>query len=1395
MQGTTFYRLAREYPPRLPNNEVQISPPPIFQAPQSGGAAWLQSLIPLIIGSLGSLVLFVVSRDNPVIIYAMAGVLVLSAGLTVAMRLWLQLSFKKQQRALYTTYRQYLAHQDAELRALATQQRQVNRHLYPDSEQIAHVVAQRTYLWERRAEDLDFLHVRIGTTRIPLCCPLLLNVGSDPMTRAKFDSVLLTEAERLVNTYKELGNEPFVFSLRNIGTLSIIGSQAATRSLTRAILCQISAFQAPEDVSILTYAPGQALQEWSWLKWLPHARRLRQVKIEKQYAPEPLYLIASTLEEYRDLLTGQILPELARRRETTEDKQPDAEQVVRPHFIFIFDGFTQRLLAQLPELDDVFRNATRLSVTIICLVDGHTTEPVTRQTRIVIAPDGMLKFEQTTFGGRRVENICADTCSVQICERIARAQAPLTLADKGNVLDMSQDVRLFDLLHIHSVDAIKVPAIWEPRARKDILNIPIGSRPNGDPLYLDLKESAEKGMGPHGLIIGTTGSGKSELLRTIVTSLALTHDPETVNLVLVDFKGGASFAELAALPHVAGVITNLQNDLTLIDRIHASLLGERTRRERILHETGKLDNIREYHIRRQAYPSMPPLPHLIIIVDEFAQLIINRPEFLDLFITIGQVGRSLGLHLLLATQRLDEGRLKGLESYLHYRICLRTFNKAESATVIGNPNAYYLPSIPGVGYIKTGSTDSELFKTALITSPYLPEKKHRSPVAFIREFTAAGQLIPISTMYDLSTESFIASKNELDVLSTEMDIVVKRLAQDALGAGLPHVHQVWMPPLPRNLRLEAVLDRTERKGQIYRAPLERRSRSNASIAASPAHGDGFNRQNSLSATAPLDGSGWHSEPPFGPLCIPVGLLDKPYEQTQVPLLLDFSGSGGHLAIVGAPQSGKSTLLRTIMASFMVTHSPQAVQFYCIDLGGGSLRIFQQAPHVGDICSDTRREGEKIRRMVRQMRKIIEDRAYQFREWRVDTMNMYRLRRQEGEFAAEPFGDVFLIIDNLGQLQRDFEQLDADLTEIIANGLNYGVHVILATSRRAEIRPKVSDNIGTNMELYLNDPSESLFGKAVAATIPPGVAGRGLFKDKAQEKLQFQAALPWINSRNTTLPQSMDALMQRIRGAWSGKSALPIRLLPPSVGWNAIPSVSSWLAGVPLGLDEFRLDPVYIDLMTGDPHFLIYGDMECGKTTLLRTWMVGLSKRYTPEEAQVVIVDYRKNLLDLAEGEHLFAYACTQQMVKEGVDKLKKELEKRIPAGGSMSLEQLRKPQQWAGPHYFVFVDDYEAVVGATGSPIAPLLDMLLNARDLGLHLILARRVGGAGRAAFEPVLQRLREMSSPGLIMSGDPQEGALLGAQRASSLPPGRGYYIRRNQPPTLIQGILTEPRHVQMN
>ena len=237
-------------------------------------------------------------------------------------------------------------------------------------------------------------------------------------------------------------------------------------------------------------------------------------------------------------------------------------------------------------------------------------------------------------------------------------------------------------------------------------------------LELDLKQAAEGGMGPHGVLVGATGSGKSELLRSLVAGLAARHAPEELAFVLVDYKGGAAFADLSRLPHVAGLITNLQRDLSLVDRMHAALIGEQERRQTMLREAGNLDDIVAYQARRDADPSMPPMPDLLVIVDEFAELLAARPEFIDLFVGLGRVGRSLGIHLLLSSQRLDEGRLRGLESHLRYRLCLRTYSSTESKLVLGTPDAYLLPSLPGLGYLKVDTETYVQFRAALASGPH-----------------------------------------------------------------------------------------------------------------------------------------------------------------------------------------------------------------------------------------------------------------------------------------------------------------------------------------------------------------------------------------------------------------------------------------------------------------------------------------------------------------------------------------------------------------------------------------------------------------------------------------------------------------------------------------------------
>ena len=742
------------------------------------------------------------------------------------------------------------------------------------------------------------------------------------------------------------------------------------------------------------------------------------------------------------MLAQQIKPEVDRRRRLLEEagnnaqaEQMQSSRVVLPHLVIVLDGFSPTAsLEALPELEGLLNESPLLGITTICLVDEIKQEPAQVQARILLARTGGLDFQELRYGGRRLEGLIPDALDIEHCERIARNIAPITLAEAGAQQDISADVRLLDLLELPAADTLDPMLAWQPQERADMLRVPLGQRADGRLIYLDLKEAADRGMGPHGLIVGATGSGKSELLRTLVTALAIKHDPQTLNFVLVDFKGGASFADFEALPHVAGIITNLQTDISLVDRVYSSLLGEQQRRQNMLHDAGNLDNIKQYQAMWQAHPEMEAMPHLVIIVDEFAELIAARPDFLDLFVTMGRVGRSLGLYLLFATQRLDEGRIKGLESHLRYRICLRTFSAMESKTVLGKNDAYYLPSMPGVGYFKVDADIYEFFKTALISVPYVPWQEQTSLESKVRLFAADGKLLHYQP-------AGIGEAEPSDLL-TEMDVVIKRLAiagqQLAEARRQAPVHQVWLPPLEKVLPLGEVLQQYQRTD--------------------------------------LDGSRWEAVPPFGELRIPTGLVDMPQQQAQEALWLDFSGIGGHLALVGAPQSGKSTFLRSVITAFMVTHSPRDIQIYCIDMGGGLLRIFERAPHVGAVCSKA--ERDKVRRVVRQMRKIIEEREFLFRERGIDSMATFREMRQQGQLAEVPFGDVFLIIDNFAQFFQEFDQLEPELLEIVASGLTYGVHLIVATNRWAEIRSKIRDNIGTRLELRLNDVLESDLGKAV-----------------------------------------------------------------------------------------------------------------------------------------------------------------------------------------------------------------------------------------------------------------------------------------------------------------------------
>ena len=1150
-------------------------------------------------------------------------------------------------------YLGYLDALDQTIAKTAVDQHRFLHWIHPDPDSLWRLPGGRR-MWERGIDDPDFCHIRVGTGEQPLCTALIAPElgpvdGLDPVTSSAL--------QRLIRRRSRVADVPVVVPLRTISALTVDGDPIAARALLRAIVCQLAVSHSPEDVWIAAVVDPPSEAEWDWLKWLPHHQHPRLVDA-----------LGPCRMTYRSLAEA-----------TTACRPPD--DAGSPHVVIIVDDGPTRVVEQ------PFTAGSCLQLRL----DGDRLT-VSRDTgdEVRAHPDGLTLTQ-------------ASVC--------ARRLAPYQPVSSDAAKHTSTTIDWLELMGLNDPECIDPARQWSARQGRRCLRVPIGVSERGDIVELDIKEAARNGMGPHGVCVGATGSGKSEFLRTLILGMIAAHPPDILNLVLVDFKGGATFLGLDRVRHVSAIITNLADEAHLVARMQDALAGEMNRRQELLRAAGHLANLADYEHARSQGLTMPSLPALFIVVDEFSELLSQHPEFVELFVALGRLGRSLGMHLLLASQRLDEGRLRGLETHLSYRICLKTFSASESRAVLGVPDAYHLPSSPGAAYLKTASGELVRFQTAFVSAPHERPRMVQRPNALgtLRVFTAAaaGGL----------TERPERSPDETGVPTRPlMDTVLNRLA----GHGTP-AHRVWLPPLKESPTLDVL---------IPNRVVDR------------------------------------------PLSVPIGLVDCPYDQRRDVLIADLAGAAGNVAIVGAPQSGKSTALRTLVMAVAATHDPSAAQFYCLGFGGGALSSLRHVPHVGSVAG--RSDADLCRRTVAEMESVMRAREARFRRLGIDSMTDYRRLHADGVAAAadDPFGDVFLVIDGWATLRQDFEALEPRVIAIAAQGLSYGVHVVVTASRWAEIRPALKDQIGTRIELRLGDPADSEMDRRRARQLSHIPPGRGITRDGKEMVI----ALPRLGGEPTT-------------ARWAGRRAPSIELLPVQVRHGAVAMVdrAHTATQVVVGLGDREMRPVVLDFAE-QPHLVVLGEAECGKTSALRLLCREIVRTNTAESVQIEIVDFRRTLLGVVESAHLGGYAISASALTARVPVLLKQLQERMP-GETVTQQQLRSRSWWSGPEIYFVVDDYDLVASATGNPLTPLVDYLPHAKDLGLHVIVARRSGGAARAMFDPVLARLRDLGCMGLMMSASPDEGILLGSVRPSAQPPGRGTLITRRHPDQLVQVAWTDP------
>jgi len=1204
-------------------------------------------------------------------------------------------------------YRALLQSQRDQLLRLADQQRSALCQMNPSSDENERRVTSRDRsLWERAPKDEDFLSLRLGVGQQPLRVQI-----KAPRQEGAIDvDPLVTEAIQLAAELGQVNGQPVLFSLLKTNSTGLIGGRAQVLNAVRSLCQQLVTHHSPDEVKVAAIFPHSEEQQWSWIRWLPHTwsdDRGRR-------------FLADSREGAHELLAS--LDSLLSRRRQALAMSPDNQARPLPLFVVILGD--PSLVEKEPILPVLLREGSRLGAVGVFLADRIDDLPKGCDLVAELAPDYGRVIETGPQAGQQM--FAPDLVPPEVADRFARAMAPIELARLADSSEIPNSVSLLELLGGSTVEELDIGGRWKRNDPSKTLSTPLGLRAGSKVQSLDLHE---KGHGPHGLVAGTTGSGKSELLLALLVSLAASYHPHEVVFVVVDYKGGSTANSLAALPHMVGTITNLQGNLAT--RALFALKAEVERRQAVLAQHG-LTQVDQYLRKRRAGEVKDPLPHLVIVMDEFAELATGQPEFMRELMSVVRLGRALGVHLILATQKPAGVVNEQIWSNSRFRICLRVERPEDSQEVLKQPDAASITR-PGRAYLQVGMNEVfELFQSGFGGAPYLPGG------------AAPGEKQKLlSVELDGSRRELRLSPRPMVIQSptTQLQAMVQEVAEEAKKEGVDRLPGPWLAPLPDHVSLDELLSgRGGWNGRIWRP---------------------------------------------GPwMEATIGMADDPRHQWQGPLRVSLAKEG-HLAIYGAPGTGKTTLLQTLITSLVLAHPPDEVNLYLLDFGGRLLKLFEPLPHVGGVVLAD--DAERLERLLRFLSRELESRKERFGQAGVATLESYR-RATHDLIPA-----IVLAIDNYNSFSSTYPDADDEIARLAREGGNLGLHLVLTASSVSAIKTKVSGNITHCVALQLADRGE--YGVTVGRTDglePAPLPGRGLVK--GSPPLEFQGALPVRELGETQRTAALKTLTQTMDAAWKARRARPIPVLPDVVPLSdLVPPTDQWPSmqteaplAVPVGVDVEVLDPVMVDLNEG-PHFLITGSSQSGKTSFLQTWLLALAEHFPPERLQLFLVDFRQTgMFALQNLPHTRMYITSDESLNEQLTALSEQMQMRRralaqarrDAGGTLDERQFLSRY----PALVLAIDDLRELLGELQETTkARLEQMLRREKGMGLHILVAETTSDIA-GGWDGVVKVCKELQCGFLFGTTDQDALRLFNAklpygEADKVLPPGQGVFARRGR------------------
>lgn len=983
----------------IPNKEVDIQPPE--KIPKSRNR-----LIKIIVPPIVTLCLTVT-----ISIFIGRGIMMLlgisATAMTLIFSLVTFISDKKDKKEetekKEKAYEKYLLSKRSELNSLYFEQKESLLYHNPDANAIQKMIKNRSSrIYERAATDNDFLTFSLGFAP----CPSSFKIKNRKEFIGEVENPLEKEMYDVIDSYASVPNMPVVINLKE-AHLGLVGEHKNINKMIISIITQLCFHHSYHDIEVITIVKKEDSKLYDWIKWYPHCK-VKSINISG--------LVSA--ENQRDQVLGNIAHILKERKQKQDESKQNS--LFLPHYIFIIDN--AKMIINHSIMEYLQLQTMNLGFSIIYTTNIRANLPDNIRTIFMVngQNEGTLLMNNGELLNKKV--MLYNIASINP-EDMSRSLAPI-IHNKGISTQIPDSITFFELYNVKRPHEIPVEKLWMENKCYKSLAVPLGVRAKDDIVYLNLHEKAH---GPHGLVAGTTGSGKSEIVQSYILSLAINFHPYDVGFLLIDYKGGGMANLFEKLPHLLGTITNLDGSESL--RALASIKSELARRQRIFNDYD-VNSINQYTKLFKAGKASHPMPHLFLISDEFAELKKEQPEFMSELVSAARIGRSLGVHLILATQKPSGVVDDQIWSNSKFKLALKVQNESDSNEVIKTPDAARITQ-PGRAYLQVGNNEVyELFQSAWSGAQYSEDVVEKGYDKRIYKINNLGQ-------GELLNEDLSEGETEQGIKETQLDVIVRHIKNIYDNQNCKDVEKPWLPPLEYRIISPHIVTGND-----------------------VAKFCNFNLQ------------------------VSVGMVDIPESQMQKEYSHDFF-KDGNFAIFGSSGFGKSTSEMNIALELACKNSPVNLNYYILDFGTSSLIQLKGLPHTADYI--TLDENEKINKFIKLITEEIKKRKLLFANENAINFMMYN-NNTDNKIPA-----IIVFIDNYDVVREIGMEFEAFITKLTRDGIAVGIYTVIDASRSGAVKYSVLSNFKNKISQYMFDSSDAIAVVGRSKYKLPEIKGRALVK--------------------------------------------------------------------------------------------------------------------------------------------------------------------------------------------------------------------------------------------------------------------------------------------------------------